>query len=244
MTSENFIEIQISKCKIHDFISLTKNDIAMIHSFLHQIDGSIFWGMTRAGQSVHRGHHDDFLAVRYYVSRQSVAVFNAILVLIAEQNKIDVIEAHTAHALKELQRQAQQNGFLFKIRTSLENSPIVTIDGANSLQHTKIVWSEAEFYFYGKAINVRGKDKTHVSFDTASHGIIRIEFPLTLRKGLDQRFYGVRVSGRQDITTGEIDPTSLELIELIDYQQRNNDRYLHSLRRKAEICSNDVHSIR
>lgn len=46
--------------------------------------------------------------------------------------------------------------------------------------------------------------------------------------------YGVRAVGKQNIETGEIDKSSLKLVELIDFTPKYDDEYLNSLILKAK----------
>lgn len=45
--------------------------------------------------------------------------------------------------------------------------------------------------------------------------------------------YGLRAIGKQNLNTGEIDKSSLMLLEIIDYERRDNEDYLTRLIKKA-----------
>ena len=46
--------------------------------------------------------------------------------------------------------------------------------------------------------------------------------------------YGIRALGKQNIETGEIDRSSLQLVELIDYDPLFDESYLNALISKAK----------
>lgn len=54
--------------------------------------------------------------------------------------------------------------------------------------------------------------------------------------------YGVRVKGKQNVETGEIDKSSLILLELIDYSPRYDEQYLNNLIEKANHKFNGLDS--
>ena len=62
--------------------------------------------------------------------------------------------------------------------------------------------------------------------------------------------YGVRVQGKQNVATGELDKKNLKLIELVDYNSRFDEQYLSTLiskvgnKFKGLDVDNWIHEIR
>ena len=46
--------------------------------------------------------------------------------------------------------------------------------------------------------------------------------------------FGIRAIGKQHSETGEVDTSSLQFVELIDYQPKYDEMYLRTLRDKAK----------
>lgn len=238
MDKTEFIEIRIKGSNGTIELSTDNYDIAEIVTVLQSAENLLFPGNKRDRPTISYRIEDGSVRHIFRTSRQYVAGFNTMLLLIASQQNIDILESPGAQAFEEFQRQAQQKNYTFEIRTSLSDSPVVRIDRTTDLRRTVKEWADAEFYFYGKVTNAGGKDKANIHIATADHGIIRIDTPISFLEhredNLLYRSFGVRATGRQNVGTGEIDLSSLKFIELIDYEPRYDERYLERLRKKAQ----------
>ena len=92
---------------------------------------------------------------------------------------------------------------------------------------------DTESYFYGKLVYAGGKDKAYIHLQTKDFGMLTIRTNKDYLAEYDRnplyRNYAVRVRAKQNLLTGDIDKSSLELIELIDYQPRYDEDYLNNL---------------
>jgi hypothetical protein len=180
----------------------------------------------------------------FKTSLQYIIGFNAILFSITEKKSIDFLDSPTASAFESFQQNAQKKDYSFAIRTSLEDSPELIIDRTTNFLRTEAIWADAEFYFYGKVTNAGGKDKANIHIVTEKYGTIRIETPITFleqfKENLLYKSFGIRAVGKQHSETGEINLSSIKFRELIDYNPRYDERYLKSLREKAQNTWRDI----
>ncbi|WP_224997644.1 hypothetical protein [Cesiribacter sp. SM1] len=170
-------------------------------------------------------------------SFQAVIGFNAIIGQVESTNSIDFLESQSARALETFQENAVKKGFEIEITTSLENSHKLLIDRSTTFYRTQNVWVDAEFYFYGTLTNAGGKSKPNIHLDTDEFGSLTITTDKAYLQEKEENFlykkYGVRALGKQNIETGELDKTNLQLIELIDFNPKFDKSYLSSLMKKA-----------
>ncbi len=102
------------------------------------------------------------------------------------------------------------------------------------IQEIISIWAEAEFYFYGKVTHADGKDKANIQLYIEDLGIIRLETPISFLEKLKTICFIKHLEFWQTKKTGKIDATTLEFIELVDYQPKYDELYLKSLRDKAK----------
>ncbi len=95
------------------------------------------------------------------------------------------------------------------------------------------MWADAEFFFYGELINAGGKNEPNIHLATKEAGTLLIDVDKEFLKQQDENIlykeFGVRVQGKQNIASGEIDKRNLKLIELVDYDSRFDEQYLSTL---------------
>jgi hypothetical protein len=114
----------------------------------------------------------------------------------------------------------------------------VKINKSTRYRRTEAVWTDAEFYFYGKVTNAGGKDKANIHINTEELGTVRIQTPISFleqyNENLLYKAFGIRATGKQHSETGEIDMSSLTFVELVDYQPKYDELYLKTLRDRAK----------
>src|SRR5690625_691219 len=97
---------------------------------------------------------------------------------------------------------------------------------------------DAGFYFYGKITNAGGKDKVNIHISTEEMGALLIKTPKSFleqyRGNILYKEAGIRASGKQDLISGDIDTSTLQFVELIEYDPDYNKEYLSGLRKKAK----------
>ncbi|MEA5259925.1 hypothetical protein VB264_19160 [Arcicella aquatica] len=177
---------------------------------------------------------------------QAVISLSAVLTQISHLNSIDFLELKTAQAIENIQALSIQKNYEFEFRTSLrkDNELELRITPQTSFVRTKNIWVDAELYFYGTLTNAGGKSKANIHIDTPDFGSLTIDTSKTFLEGQEENVlykkYGVRVYGKQNIDTGEIDKSTLTLLELIDFNPKYDDSYLNALIGKAKKNWNGI----
>lgn len=175
---------------------------------------------------------------------QSAATFLTIVSLAQEKGSLDVLDLNTARALHEVQKSAVRTGFIYEFCKPGDETPALTISNRTSYHINENLWAEAEFYFYGLLINAGGKDKTNIHLQTKDKGVIILsterEFLQDQKENVLYKQFMVRATGKQNITSGIIDMSSLHLLELTPYDPSYNEQYLAKLIKRASSKWEDI----
>ncbi len=136
--------------------------------------------------------------------------------------------------MESFQHLAVAKDYIVTIRAYGEE---LRIDKSTHYLRDEKQWVEAEFYLYGELTNAGGKTVPNIHLDTEEFGSLHITTDKNYLRATDQNLlykkFGVRVSGRQNLKTFEMDRTSLTLLELFDYDQQYSEDYLDGLLKKA-----------
>jgi hypothetical protein len=177
-------------------------------------------------------------------SLQAIIGFNAVLGQIAENNEIDFLEYSTAKAIEEFQESAIKHDYEIDITTSLSDSAELKVTKETNFKRKESLWIEAEFYFYGRITNMGGKDKANIHIVTDDLGTLLIQTPKEWLAKLENnplyKKYGIRAVGKQNLSSGEIDRSTLRFLEIIDYHPKYDEEYLTKLRNSAGAWLNKI----
>ena len=237
MEKTGIIEITIEGLSNGQALTPEQYDIRELKQLLGRVEDLLFPGDRKDRPVV--GYRVEEGSVRHLftTSMQAVLAFNAILAEVQRTGSIDFLEARTAMAMEEIQTEAIKRNWSIQLKTHAPEPASLTIDAATSFQRTDDVWADVELYLYGKVTNAGGKEKANIHLLVEDKGTFLVQTPQDTIAGWDKnilyRPFGLRVVGRQNMATGEIDRNSLRFIELIDHQARFDRAYLASLRRKA-----------
>lgn len=165
---------------------------------------------------------------------QSVIGFGAVISQIGTEDQIDFLHDRSAEAIESLQRLAVSKDYVVTLSA---NQQALRIDKNTHYERAETLWAEAEFYLYGVLTNAGGKSNPNIHLDTEEFGSLRITTDKEFLAGEDRNLlyknFGVRVKGRQNLKTFEMDRNSLEFIDLFDYDTSYSDSYLDKLMKKA-----------
>jgi hypothetical protein len=231
------IEIRIEGVSDGQPLSPDRYDIRELKQLLGRVEDLLFPGDRKERPVI--GYRIEEGSVRHFFTTgmQAVLAFNAILAEVQRSGSIDFLESRTAMAIEELQTEAIKRNWSFQLHTQAPEPASLTIDATTSFQRTDDVWADVELYLYGKVTNAGGKEKANIHILVEDKGTFLVQTPQETIAGWDRnilyRPFGIRVFGRQNMATGEIDRASLRFIELIDHQMRFDKAYLSTLRRKA-----------
>jgi hypothetical protein len=173
----------------------------------------------------------------FKTSLQKVTEFSAVLAMITASGNLDGLIPETAKAFEHIQNQSRQKGYLVSFSTSLQKANALEFTPETNYVRTEQIWADAEFYFYGKLTDAGGKNKANIHLDTKEYGFLYIgvdkEYLEKLEGNPLYKEFGVRAIGKQNVITGEMDFTTLRLVEMIDYNRKFNDQYIDNLIKNA-----------
>ena len=162
------------------------------------------------------------------------AIFSAIEI---EKGSIDRLETSSARAIETLQAYAIRNDYTIEIATSDKPDRKFVIDRNTRYERHENIMVDVEDYYYGILVDAGGKDKANIHLDTKEAGLLTIKANKDYLSEIEgnplYRKYGARVKAKQNAKTGDIDKSSLELLELIDYSPKFDEDYLKRLISRA-----------
>lgn len=214
-------------------------DIAQIKVLFNELESLLYPGKKQKDRPIITYEMRTGSVVNVFkTSLQQVLAFSAMLgVIEMDGGSIDRLETNSARAIENLQSFARRYDYEIEIGTSDNPARQFKITPrTNYIRHENIM-VDVETYYYGMLIDAGGKDKANIHLDTKEVGLLTIKSDkgyLAEYKGNPlYRKFGVRVRAKQNMVTGDIDRSSLTLIELIDYQSEFDEDYLNGLISKA-----------
>lgn len=244
MDKQGLIEIHIVGVKGNNQLTPNNFDIKEIRSLLENIEDMLYPNNKKDRPEITYSIESGSVRNIFKTSMQAVVTFSAVMTLVNQSGSIDGLELPTARAIEKIQEVARKTDYTFEFKTSNDKESILTVSSATNYHRTTDLWVDAELYFYGTLTNAGGKDKSNIHLDTNEIGSIIIsadkDFLKNEEKNLLYKEYGVRVLGKQNVETGEIDKMALKLLGLIDYSPKFNEAYISSLISKVGDRFNDV----
>ncbi len=210
-------------------------DIDEIRDILSEAGDLLFPGVRRSQRpAISYEILEGSVRHRFRTVMQTVIGFGAVLAQVRDAGQIDFLHERSAAAIESLQRLAAEKDYVIDIFAN-ENS--LRIDRTTHYLRDEKMWVNAEFYLYGELTNAGGKRSPNIHLDTEEFGVLKIATDKDYLKASDEnllyRKFGVRVEGRQNLCTFEMDRTSLKFIALFDYEPAYSDTYLNGLMQKA-----------
>ena len=233
-----YIEIRITGSKGNLELSPENYDIREIIAILENAENLLFPGDKRERPNISYKIEEGSVKHILKTSIQFIIGFNAVIGQVSHVQNIDFLDLNTAKAFENIQDIAAKKDYVFSVKTSLENTNEWKLDKTTRYHRAEAIWTDAEFYFYGKVTNAGGKDKANIHVFTEELGTIRIQTPISFLENHDKNLlyktFGIRATGKQHSETGEIDTSTLKFIGLIDYEPKYDEVYLRQLRDKAK----------
>ena len=231
------IEIRVSGSEGNNPLSPDNYDIREIRAMLDNIEDILYPGNKKNRPDISYQIEEGSVRNIFKTSMQAGVTFTAVAGMINKSGSIDGLELPTAKAIEGIQNIARNKNYSFEIKTSVSDNVVLNITPQTTYERSANLWVAAEFYFYGTLTNAGGKGKANIHLDTKEVGSIIIETDKQFLKeepeNLLYKDYGVRVIGKQNLETGEIDKSALKLIQLIDYSPKYDEQYLNGLIAKA-----------
>ncbi|MCX7998202.1 MAG: hypothetical protein N3A69_04520 [Leptospiraceae bacterium] len=218
-------------------------DIREIVKFFGIIEDLLFPQNKRNRPSISFSIEKGSVKLNFQTRAEAVKELNQNLKQVQEKQSLSNLLPRFQKALEDLQKYTYEKESRIQLQTSVEEKFIFKIDEQTNYKRISNLWFDSEIYLYGKIILAGGKDKTHVQIQTEK-GTFDIrttsDFFQNLKENIIHINYGVRVKAKQNIDTGDIDPKSLQLIELVKYNPTLDEEYLKSLREKAQLWLNQI----
>ena len=143
----------------------------------------------------------------------------------------------SAQAIENLQSFALRYNYNIEIGTSDKPDRIFKITPTTHYVRHENIMVDVECYYYGTLTDAGGKDKANIHLDTKDAGSLTIRTDKEYLAGYQgnplYKKFGVRVRAKKNILTGDIDKSTLSLVELLDYQPKFDEDYLMGLIHKA-----------
>ncbi len=217
-------------------------DIDEIRKVLEQVSGLLFPTEKRSQRPLISYQIEEGSVLhKFRTLMQTVIGFGAVLTQIESQNQIDFLHERSAVAIECLQKLAVEKDYKITIRA---NDSQLSIDKTTHYHRNEKLWVDAEFYLYGELTNAGGKSISNIHLDTEEFGTLRISTDKNYLKGADKNLlykkFGLRVTGKQNLQTFEMDRNSLTFVDLFDYDMEYSDAYLNGLMQKAAPAWEDV----
>jgi len=231
------IEIKVTGDKGVKQLSPDNYDVREIVSMLENIEDLLYPTNRKDRPLISYSIQAGSIRHVFRTNSQAIIGLSAILDQVQKSKSIDFLEMRTAQALENLQNFSYQKNYDFEITTSVDKSFSFKIKPQSKYFRTENIWMDAEFYFYGMITNAGGKNKASIHLDTEEFGRLIIKTDKDYLKIREENVlykkFGIRAIAKQNIETGEIDKTSLTLIELIDFNPEYDENYLRRLIKKA-----------
>jgi hypothetical protein len=233
MDRQGYIEIHIVGSEGNNALTPENFDIKEIKAVLDGVEDLLYPNNKKDRPDISYTIESGSVKNIFRTSMQAVITFSAVMTMVNTSKSLDGLELPTARAIEKIQGIARKSDYIFEFKTSNSSESILTISPETNYQRTADLWIDAEFYFYGTLTNAGGKDKSNIHLDTKDVGTLIIstekDFLKEKETNLLYREFGVRVRGKQNFETGEIDRNDLQLVDLIDYTPKYDDLYINSL---------------
>jgi hypothetical protein len=244
MEKTGYVEIKVEGSKGNISLTPDNYDIREIAVLLENIEDILFPNNKKTRPDITYQIEQGCVINRFKTSLQTVVSFAAVAGLIINSGSLDELELPTAKAFENIQYLARTKNYSFEIRSSEARDVVLNVTPQTNYQRSANLWVDSELYFYGILTNAGGKNKANIHLDTKDNGLITIEtnkeFLRNEQENMLYKEYGVRVLGKQNIETGEIDKSVLKLVDLIDYNFTYDESYLNKLIAKASPKFKDL----
>lgn len=244
METKGLFEIRVIGEKGNEPLSPLNTDVKEIKAMLENIE-DILYPNQKDRPLISYSIEEGSVKHKFLVTTQALIGLTANLNVVNTEKSIDFLDLKTAQAIERIQNMAYSKNYSFELKTSIaENQFLFEINPKTQYKRTIDLWIDAELYFYGEITNAGGKNKSNLHLDTEDFGRVIINVPKEFfekeERNLIYRKYGFRVLGKQNISSGEFDNSSLKFVEMIPYSPKFDEDYLNSLIKKSSNKWKDI----
>jgi len=244
MSKSGHIEIKVSGSKGNISLNPEQFDIREIRLLLENVESLLFPSEKRNRPTISYEIAEGSVRNIFRTSLQAVIAFNAILGQVQAEQSIDFLESPSAKAFESFQEFSRKQDYTFEFTTSISDKTQLIIDRNTHFFRTDDIWAEAAFYFYGTIIDMGGKTNPNIHLDTKELGVLIISADREMLASYEgnplYKPFGIRAKGKQNVRSGEIEKSSLQLLKIISYKPSYDEDYLQNLIQKAKSSWSDV----
>lgn len=183
----------------------------------------------------------------FRTNMQTVVSFMAVASLVQSSGSLDGLEANTAKCIQDLQKSAICKGYSYEISGSGHEGTALVIDSHSNLKINDAIWANTEIYLYGTLENAGGISKSNIHIRTKEYGTVIIEADREVLRQREENFlyrnFAIRAMGRVNVRSGEIDMTSLRLIDMTPFNPKFDSQYIKKLTTTASKRWSDVKDV-
>jgi hypothetical protein len=226
------IEIRVIGAKGNISLTPDSYDIKEIAELLLNVESLLYPTTKKDRPLISYNIEEGSVRHVFKTGLQAIIGFGAVMGQVSATSNIDFLELRSAKALEYIQNLAYQKNYQFEFSTYVndQSSVLLEVTPKTRFVRTENLWLEAEVYLYGTLTNAGGKGKANIHLDTSEFGSLTVQTDKAYLEGLEENLlykqFGVRALALQNAETGEIDKTTLKMIELIDYESSFDKDYL------------------
>jgi hypothetical protein len=210
-------------------------DIAEIKDIISDVENFLYPGRTDKIERPHISYKIEEGSVKHYfhLPISAVLLFNGLSGEIATRGTIDFLDFKRAEIIEKFQRKALEKNYEITFINSLSEAKTLIINKDTKYFSVAASFIETELILYGK-IDAEGGVNPNFHIETKEYG--RLTVSATVDQLLEgekrlYKFYGIRVSGKQNLSDGK--PYDLKLLNYIEYNPIFNRTELDLLIERA-----------
>ena len=219
MEEKGYIEVKIEG-KIGDKpIKPEDIDIAEIKEIISDVESFLYPGRSEKSDRPHISYKIEEGSVKHKFSLpiSAVLLFNGLTGEISNRETIDFLDFKRAEIIEKFQHKAKEKNIEITFSNSSSDAKILKITKDTKFFNVAANYIETEFILYGK-INAEGGKEPNFHIITKEYGMLTVaatEVQLLEGEKRLYKIYGIRVSGKQNLSDGK--PFELKLINYIEY---------------------------
>jgi hypothetical protein len=239
---KGYIAVTISGKIGNEPITPQNVDIAEIKELINDVETFLY--PTRAAKAerplIAYGIEEGSARHLFYVPISAVLFFNALTAEIAERGTTEFLDYKRAEIIAKFQQKAREKNLNISFSSSKSVDNTLTINTQTNYFNSTANYINTEMVLYGK-INNEGGNNPNFHILTKEYGRLTVSATeQQLLEGEKRLFkvYGVKVSGKQNLTDGKL--YDLKLIDYIEYNPVFNRSELDMLITRAAGNWEDV----
>jgi hypothetical protein len=235
MEEKGFIEVRIEGTIGTKPLKPEDIDITDIKEIISDVENFLYPGRTEKSERPHISYNIEEGSVKhiFHLPISAILLFNGLTGEIASRGTIDFLDFKRAEIIDKFQRKSIEKNYIITLTNSLSEAKILKINSNTKYFSAAADFIETEFILYGK-IDMEGGVIPNFHIETKEYG--RLTISATVDQLLEgekrlYKFYGIRVSGKQNLIDGK--PFDLKLLNYIEYNPVFNRAELDILIERA-----------